>query len=317
MKDERSSGLNNMPRPSPDDIVAFLAVMQTGSTRAAADVLGLSQPTVSRRIDALEHALGLTLFERSPRGFDPTSVARKLSGEAAQVKRALEMFDSTATQIRKSVTSKVIRVTSTVEVFERILSPLLSRYGETAPEVVFETVLTNQPLDLVAGEADIAFRHGDKGNEADLTYHHLGDVSWAIYSSQDRLKDVSLPMDLNDLHDKDCVLFEHSVGPQLVRAWAEDLFAKSRIVLRCDTLQGVLSAVCNGVGFAPLPCSVARGIPELVKCLAPDNGVAVPFWIVYPTRGNPRYLVEFIEMAQNKATAVMNMLETETGNQSH
>ncbi|WP_170431625.1 LysR family transcriptional regulator [Ruegeria arenilitoris] len=305
-----------MPRPSPDDIVAFLAVMQTGSTRAAADVLGLSQPTVSRRIDALEHALGLTLFERSPRGFDPTSVARKLSGEAAQVKRALEMFDSTATQIRKSVTSKVIRVTSTVEVFERILSPLLSRYGETAPEVVFETVLTNQPLDLVAGEADIAFRHGNKGDEAELTYHHLGDVSWALYANQNKLTDLQTPMDPGELSGKECVLFEHSVGPQIVRAWAEGLFAQSKIVLRCDTLQGVLSAVRNGVGFAPLPCSVAAGFPELIKCLEPDNGVAVPFWLVYPTKGNQQYLVDFVDMAYKEATAVMNALEAEAGSQS-
>lgn len=53
----------------------FSEVMRTGSLSAAASWLGLSQPTASRHIQALEEALGLTLFTRSPQGLNPTTTA--------------------------------------------------------------------------------------------------------------------------------------------------------------------------------------------------------------------------------------------------
>jgi DNA-binding transcriptional LysR family regulator len=55
------------------DLRVFLAVLDAGSTLAASKALGMAQPTVARRIDALEHATGLTLFERDTRGRNPRS----------------------------------------------------------------------------------------------------------------------------------------------------------------------------------------------------------------------------------------------------
>lgn len=60
------------------DISVFLTVCREGSTLAASKQLGVSQPTVARRIDALEHQLGLTLFERDTHGFKPTLTAKGL-----------------------------------------------------------------------------------------------------------------------------------------------------------------------------------------------------------------------------------------------
>ncbi len=61
---------------------AFLAVLRTGSLSAAARELGLAQPTVRRRIEALEQALGTPLFTRSPAGLLPTEAARTLGPHA-------------------------------------------------------------------------------------------------------------------------------------------------------------------------------------------------------------------------------------------
>jgi DNA-binding transcriptional LysR family regulator len=55
------------------DLRVFLAVLDAGSTLAASKALGMAQPTVARRIDALEHATGLTLFERDTRGAQATA----------------------------------------------------------------------------------------------------------------------------------------------------------------------------------------------------------------------------------------------------
>jgi DNA-binding transcriptional LysR family regulator len=75
------------------DLRVFLAVLDAGSTLAASKALGMAQPTVARRIDALEHATGLTLFERDTRGAQATLAARELEAEARAVAGAVERFE--------------------------------------------------------------------------------------------------------------------------------------------------------------------------------------------------------------------------------
>jgi DNA-binding transcriptional LysR family regulator len=70
--------------PSWDELRTFFEVLRDGSLSGAARRLGLTQPTVGRHVDALEEALGVTLFTRSPRGLAPTPAAIALAphGEA-------------------------------------------------------------------------------------------------------------------------------------------------------------------------------------------------------------------------------------------
>jgi len=93
------------------DIRIFLAVLRTGSTLAASKKLGMSQPTVARRIEALEHALKLTLFDRDTRGFRPTKDSERLSSLAASIEAAVEAF---ALEAEKSRRTKLrpIRITA-------------------------------------------------------------------------------------------------------------------------------------------------------------------------------------------------------------
>lgn len=65
-----------------DDQRAFLAVLEEGSFSAAARRLGIAQPTVRARVEALQHALGTVLFKRSVNGLVPTEEARALGGPA-------------------------------------------------------------------------------------------------------------------------------------------------------------------------------------------------------------------------------------------
>src|SRR6188768_638664 len=71
---------------------AFLAVMREGSLSAAARRIGIAQPTVRRRIEALEAQLGAPLFTRSPSGLLPTDRAHALSEQAAAMAMAADAF---------------------------------------------------------------------------------------------------------------------------------------------------------------------------------------------------------------------------------
>src|SRR4051812_25422153 len=75
-----------------DDQRAFLAVLEEGSLSAAARRMGLTQPTMRARIEALERVLGVVLFTRSVRGLVPTEQARALGDSARAMARASEAF---------------------------------------------------------------------------------------------------------------------------------------------------------------------------------------------------------------------------------
>ncbi|WP_460363643.1 LysR family transcriptional regulator, partial [Actinocorallia lasiicapitis] len=68
----------------------FLAVYRAGSLTAAARLVGLSQPTVTTQLKALEDRLGRRLFERLPRGVAPTAAADDLAARLAGPMDALE-----------------------------------------------------------------------------------------------------------------------------------------------------------------------------------------------------------------------------------
>ncbi|NNF92227.1 MAG: LysR family transcriptional regulator, partial [Boseongicola sp.] len=91
------------------DIRVFLAVIREGSTLAASRKLGVAQPTVARRIDALEHETGLILFERDTRGFKPTREARSLIPLAESIEETTRRF---ATKSRDLAKPRPIRITA-------------------------------------------------------------------------------------------------------------------------------------------------------------------------------------------------------------
>ena len=74
----------------------FLEVARDGSLSGAARKLALTQPTVGRHIDALEAALGLSLFSRSPQGLTATPAALELVGHAEAMAAASAALRRTA-----------------------------------------------------------------------------------------------------------------------------------------------------------------------------------------------------------------------------
>ena len=79
-----------------NDLKAFLAVAETGSTLAAAQAMRVSQTTVARRIAALEAATGVTLFERRQAGYALTPVGEAMLASAAAVRDAAARFGEAA-----------------------------------------------------------------------------------------------------------------------------------------------------------------------------------------------------------------------------
>jgi DNA-binding transcriptional LysR family regulator len=117
------------------DLHVFSAVAQCGSMSKAAAQLGVSTPTVSELIAHLEHAIGVRLLDRSPRGVEPTRYGQAL------LKRTLIVFDELKEGIKDiefldDPTTGEIRVAGPAGIAFTVISPIFERFAERYPRVV-------------------------------------------------------------------------------------------------------------------------------------------------------------------------------------
>jgi DNA-binding transcriptional LysR family regulator len=141
-----------------EDVRLFLAVAETGSLSGAARRLRLGQPTVSRRLAALEYALGATLFRRGVEGASLTTAGERLLGPA---KKMAEWAGEVGRAAESSDTSPrgLVRITSSPFVCFDFLAPFAGWLAGKHPGLRLEVLASVHFLDLNRGEADLALRN--------------------------------------------------------------------------------------------------------------------------------------------------------------
>ena len=149
--------------------------------RSAAELVGCSQPTITRRIAALERATGLKLFERSATGLSPTAAADRLYPAAVQVERAICTLSGDISELTGTGENE-IRLTF-LDHFERLLIPVLRQFRARWPAVRTELLATDRIYDLERGEADMAIRGNARPASDDLVVHPLPNCGWTVFAS--------------------------------------------------------------------------------------------------------------------------------------
>ncbi|MBZ4334228.1 LysR family transcriptional regulator [Corallococcus interemptor] len=165
-----------------DDARLFLAIAETGSFSGAARRLRIGQPTVSRRLAALEYAVGSALFRRSVEGAALTAAgerllvpAKKMAEWAGELHRAAESADSAPRGI--------VRVTATPYMSFDFLAPFAAFVAQKHPGLRLEVQSQIQYLDLARGEADLALR-GRPPTSEDLKLVDTLEVPNAVFVSK-------------------------------------------------------------------------------------------------------------------------------------
>lgn len=149
-----------------NDLRLFLAIAETGSLSGAARQLRVGQPTVTRRLAALEYSMGATLFRRSVDGAALTAAgerllepAKKMAEWAGEVGRAAQKVDQKP--------AGLVRVTASPYIAFDFLAPFSGWLAQKHPALRLEVLSSMQYLDLSRGEADLALRLKPEGR-ADL-----------------------------------------------------------------------------------------------------------------------------------------------------
>ncbi|NRA29445.1 MAG: LysR family transcriptional regulator [Parvularculaceae bacterium] len=184
---------------------AFLATVEAGSLSAAAKALGLTQPTLSRQVAALEADLGVTLFERGPRTMMLTAAGRRLAEHVGTMSDAANKVALTASGQAQDVEGEVT-VTATNGVATYHLPRVLAKVRAIAPRLRIHVVASNDIRDLTRREADIAIRHA-RPTQSELIAKLIGETTAHIYASSDYLDRMGRPSSVEDLAQLDVIGF--------------------------------------------------------------------------------------------------------------
>ena len=162
-----------------DDLRVFLTLAREGTLTTAAKALGVSHPTVARRVAALEQQIGARLFDRLPDRFVPTSAGEKLLGDTEAMERAALSIDRRSASLGDTV-SGVVRLSAGEEI-SALLARHLPDLRKRLTQIEFELSATHTALNLSRREADLLIRE-QVPDLADIVARKLGRIAYAIYA---------------------------------------------------------------------------------------------------------------------------------------
>ena len=247
------------------DIRVFLAVCRAGSTLAASRDLDMSQPTVARRIDVLEHETGLILFDRETRGFRPTEAGRALIPVAEALEAAARNVEAKAEDLRDV---RPIRVTAYSANLSPPIMQIFSDFTAMNPTIDFEFLPTLRTLDLLGGEADIGIRIMREPAEPDLICRRVSTAQFALFASHGYVAEHGRPTSLDTLGGHKFI----GLDPRNQRYSFNDWMVAhvpGQIVQTYAEADLMHAAMKSGLGMAIDNVRRCSGDPDLVQCSDP------------------------------------------------
>lgn len=261
-----------------NDLKAFLAVAETGSTLSAAQALRVSQTTVARRIAALEEATGLNLFERRQAGYALTPVGEAMVASAVAVRDAAERFGEAA-GARSRDTGGMVSLT-TMEIFAvTVLPPILRDLRAAHPGIHIHLDTSDETRDLGAGVADIAIRSSKQPTGGGLVGRRIADNPWTVYCSRDYADRHGIP------HTREELATHPFIGGggyvwEPYQAWLRQYGLEESVVMKYDTGTGLLAGVRAGMGLTILPAFLADRESDLIRCIPPKREDTTGLWLL-------------------------------------
>ncbi|QQM29535.1 LysR family transcriptional regulator [Martelella lutilitoris] len=267
-----------------DHLRVFLAVARHGQFLAAARALALNHATVSRRINALEEALGEPLFERTPAGSALTEAGERLLVVAERVETEI-LGIAEDTRARGASLAGTVRVGAPDGLGTYFLAGELGRLQEQHPALVVELVPLPRTFSLSKREADLAITL-DPPEEGRLVVSKLTDYTLGVYAARSYLERFGAPDDEHALSGHVAVTGVEDYAYASSLNYANHLGRSAGRLFRCAGVAGQIEAVRAGVGIGILHDFVVRDSPGLVSIL-PDIRFRRSYYLLsHPDTGN-------------------------------
>ena len=260
---------NGSPPMDWDDVRVFLAVARHGSLRAAGRALGLSQPTVGRRLTSFEATFGgPTLFDRLPEGLRLNAAGEALIAVAEELESA-----ALALERRRAAASPALSGTVRVSVGEWAAS-FLTRYLAGTSDAGFpsgitlELVETQQTANLARREADLALRHHPP-ESGDLYITKAGVFACAVYRR-------------SGAKSAAWVTYTEEQAHYPTARWVQERLRETggAVALRASSMAMQCAAIRTGAGRGVLPCFIGDAETLLERITPPLPEIAAEYWII-------------------------------------
>lgn len=285
-----------------NDMALFVEVVKARGFRHAAEAVGIPNSTVSRRISALEKAIGLRLLHRTTRKIELT--------EAGQVyfercKRIVDEARLAHEQLGEMLAqpSGVLRASLPVDFANIYLAPLIAEFAQSYPGISFDFDLTPRLVDLVAEPFDVAIRMG-KPPDSNLIARQLANLSCYLYASPRYLEQFGEPSRPADLAQHECVGFRTAKTSVWLLHKADEsmeIAVSGRFQLNSVGLIRRLASLDLGIALLPekiVTEDVAQG--RLRRILPDWEGPQIPVYAMTETRLLPAKTQRFIEFLRER-----------------
>jgi DNA-binding transcriptional LysR family regulator len=237
----------------------FVRVVETASFSKAAAELGITQPTATKAVAAIEQRLGARLLHRSTRGVTPTEVGTLYYEKCKRIARELDEADNLATLLQSGV-GGMLRVSCSVAFGRRVLVPLAIAYMREQPSLTVDLSFDDRYVNMVEQGVDLAVRMGRLADSS-LGARYLGRNPWLMVAAASYLKAHGTPKQPAELAEHACLIYSTVQGDDrwmLTGPDATEQAVPVRGPLRSNNLSAVLAAARAGLGIAVLPWYVAR-----------------------------------------------------------
>ncbi|MGV7219383.1 LysR family transcriptional regulator [Bradyrhizobium sp. UFLA05-112] len=248
------------------DLRIFLAIARQGTLGAAARKIGQTQPTMGRRLRALEKALGQTLFQRTADGF-------VLTDEGSAVLRHAERIEEEAMTLERRLSGAeaqldgLLRVSSSDWFGTYMLSPVIAEFGKRHPKVVVELLTDARLYGLSHREADLVFRI-TAFDEPEVISRKLLHIPYALYGRKG-----SKPPRAGDGRGARVVTMNADFASMPDATWLKRTLPNAEIGFRSNNREVQAELCAGGGGLAVLPRLLGDRDRRLV---ALDIGEAPP-----------------------------------------
>jgi DNA-binding transcriptional LysR family regulator len=243
-----------------DDLLTFLDVMETGSITATAARLNLSKSVVSKRISDLEAALGIELFQRTPRKLLPSNHALDFVERIRPlVREIVEAADTVGG--RNSAIRGTLRITAPMTFGTLYLGRMIADFARQYPDLEIAVEFEDRMIDLVRGGYDVGIRIGIL-KDSSLIARKLCTDARVICCSPDFAATNGLPQNLEELGSFACIDYSNVNTSQLwqfenPRAPGEPIAVPMHGRIVANNGEAMRDMAIAGLGLVLLPMFIA------------------------------------------------------------
>jgi DNA-binding transcriptional LysR family regulator len=257
-----------------NDVRIFLAVVRSRSLGESARSLGVSHPTVGRRIKVLENEAQQPLFRRTKDGLVLTDAGDTVLALAESIEDAALSMERRLAGNHQRLEG-ILRISSADWFAGYVLAPILVELARRHPAVVPEVIASYRLLDLSRREADVAFRIVPF-SEPDIVQRRLMRISYGLYASAETAQALK-----DDPASVGVILMNTAQSHFPDVTWVLDRFPLSRRVFT-STSRTVQAQMClRGMGIAVLPKPLGDALSGLQRIDMEDQPPSRDIWIGY------------------------------------